>query len=322
MRARDELILRCAARRSEELGGLSSQGFAELLLAVGADPVSFATHPEEQAFLELTGTIERFERDLENDDLLDDDAYATHAEERRQSMAQACQRICETTPDCLDAQTIAILMSAAGPDEKLDRLLDLLDQQDELGSPVEFMMGGDAWDDVFTRPYLRLCDAASRAFLETARFRLAIGMCEELLVNCHNDELGARRTMQLALARLEDEDRFYFVSKRHDEDAWYYLSNALLLYKLDRLPAARRALNGLATQCRGGAYALLRPIYVESYLPDRPAFEPGSFEEAVLAVHEADPIVVDCPDFINWASEQPGFVDAAKAFADREGFDW
>lgn len=322
MRAWDELVLRCATRRAEELGGLTDQGFAELLLAVADEPESFATHPDDQAFLELARAIERFERDLDNDDLLDDDAYAAHAEERRQSMAETCRRIGEASPECLDALTIATLMAPLGADEILGKLLEIDDSLEPLGVPEEVVMGGTAWDDVFVRPRLRLMAAIARTCMETARFRMAVGVCEELLELCPTDDLGAHHTLALALVRLEDEDRFYLASKRHDADAWYYLGNALLLYKLDRLSAARRALNGLATQCRGGAYALLRPIYVESYLPDRPYHEPGSFEEAVLAVHEADPIIVDTPDFINWAAEQPGFSDAARAFAEREGFDW
>ncbi len=322
MRAFDELCLRCARRHEQVHGKLSDQGFVELLAAVTKDPESFATHPEEKAFLELADAIARFERDLGNDDLLDDDAYAAHAEERRQSMAETCRRIGEECPACLDARTIAVLMSSLGPDEILSELLDIDDGLEMLMPSMDVMMGGSAWDDVFLRPRLRLMAAIARMFMETARYAMAIGVCEELLELCPGDELGAHQTLALACVRLENEDRFYLIARRHEEDAWYYLGNALLLYKLDRLPAARRALMGLATQCRGGAYALLRPIYVESYLPDRPTYEPGSFEEAVLAVHEADPIVVDSPDFINWASSQPGFVDAAKAFADREGFDW
>ena len=86
--------------------------------------------------------------------------------------------------------------------------------------------------------------------------------------------------------------------------------------------AARRALAGFRSLNEGAAYALLRPTYVETYLPCRPEFVPGSFEEAVLAVHEADSVVVDAPDFVNWASEQPGVLDDAVAFARSNGMDW
>ncbi|MBD9242503.1 MAG: hypothetical protein EGQ45_00305, partial [Clostridiales bacterium] len=79
-------------------------------------------------------------------------------------------------------------------------------------------------------------------------------------------------------------------------NAWTHLTRALLLFKLDRTPAARRALRGFASLCRGGAYALLRPTFVEPYLPDRPDAEPGSYAEAMMAVHECDPAIMDTPD--------------------------
>ncbi|MBQ3267022.1 MAG: hypothetical protein IJM67_00285 [Atopobiaceae bacterium] len=322
MRAWDELHLRCARRHEEEHGKLSEQGFAELLAAVRKDPDTFLTHPDDRSFRDLARAIDTFERDLDGDDLLDDDEFMTHSEERRQAMAESCLRMARECPDNLDAQVIATLLSSASPDEVLDRLIGLDEELEPVGPSMDVVMGASAWDDVFLRPRLRLMDTIARACLETARFRMAVGVCEEVLELCRNDEMGTHHTLALALVRLEDEDRFYFLSQRYEQDAWYYLANALLLYKLDRLPAARRALNGLASQCRGGAYALMRPVFVESYLPDRPTYEPGSFEEAVLAVHEADPIVVDTPDFVNWAGEQPGFAEAARAFAQREGFDW
>ena len=86
--------------------------------------------------------------------------------------------------------------------------------------------------------------------------------------------------------------------------------------------AARRALKGLDTLCEGGVYALLRPVMVDTYLPDRPAATPYSFEEVTLAVHEADPIVVDVPDLVTWVQDQPGMVQSARAFADNAGLEW
>ncbi len=96
----------------------------------------------------------------------------------------------------------------------------------------------------------------------------------------------------------------------------------ILLFKLGRTSAARRALTGFDRLCEGGIYALLRPILVEPYAPDRPQCAPYSFKEAVLAVHEADPIVVDTPDLPAWAEAQPGMLESAQAFAQKSGFDW
>jgi hypothetical protein len=61
---------------------------------------------------------------------------------------------------------------------------------------------------------------------------------------------------------------------------------------------------------------------VELYLPDRPIYRPGSFDEMTLAVREVDPIVVDTPDFIRWAASHEWLVDEAAAFAHAEGLDW
>ena len=138
------------------------------------------------------------------------------------------------------------------------------------------------------------------------------------------DELGARHTWAIALARLEDEAAFDELDARFGRqgNAWTHLTRALLLFKLDRMPAARRALRGFASLCRGGAYALLRPTFVEPYLPDRPDAEPGSYAEAMMAVHECDPAIMDTPDFLGWASAQNGFAEQAQRFARENDLDW
>ncbi len=181
-----------------------------------------------------------------------------------------------------------------------------------------------AWDDVFARPQLRLLAAIARARCETARYKLAIATCEKLVELDAEDHLGARYTWAIALARLEDERGFDALDARFGRtgNAWSHLARTLLMFKLDRMPAARRALRGYASLCKGGAYALLRPTFIETYLPDRPAFEPGSFEEAALAVHECDPAVMDTPDFIAWATAQDGFAAQAEKFARDHDLDW
>ena len=61
---------------------------------------------------------------------------------------------------------------------------------------------------------------------------------------------------------------------------------------------------------------------IEAYLPDRPDFAPHGFTEATLAVHEADPLIVDAPDFANWAGARPGVTEQAMAYAKSQGLDW
>ncbi len=194
----------------------------------------------------------------------------------------------------------------------------------EAGASAEAPCPGDAWDDVFSRPQLRLLAAIARARLETARFKPAIEACERLVALDSLDRLGARYTWAIALARLEDEKGLDALDARFGRagNAWIHLARTLLMYKLDRMPAARRALRGYASLCQGGAYALLRPTFIETYLPDRPLFKAGSFEEAALAVHECDAVIMDTPDFIGWATAQDGFSQQAEKFARDHDLDW
>ena len=122
----------------------------------------------------------------------------------------------------------------------------------------------------------------------------------------------------------EDEPGFEALDARFGRrgDSWQQLGRVLLFYKLGRMPAARRALMGFSSLCEGGPYALLRPVMVDTYLFDRPAAEPYSFAEVTLAVHEADPVICDVPDFCAWASAQGDFERNAQAFAERNGFGW
>ena len=184
--------------------------------------------------------------------------------------------------------------------------------------------GGTSPAAVFARPRMRLLAARARYQLDTARYRPAATSCELAVLNDPADELGCRYTWAIALARLEDEAGFDQLDAKFERqgNAWSHLARTLLMFKLDRMSAARRALRGYASLCKGGAYALLRPAFVETYLPCRPGFAPGSYDEAVLAVHECDPVVMDTPDFLTWAGAQEGFSEQARRFADDHDLDW
>ena len=209
-----------------------------------------------------------------------------------------------------------------GDDETDGTLADAAanDSEPTTGGPCP----GNAWDDVFARPRLRLLSAIARARLETARYKAAIATCEKLVELDSLDHLGARYTWAVALARLEDERGLDALDAKFGRtgNAWIHLARTLLMFKLDRMPAARRALRGYASLCEGGAYALLRPTFIDGYLPDRPVFTAGSFEEAALAVHECDAVVMDTPDFIAWATAQDGFAAQAEKFARDHDLDW
>jgi hypothetical protein len=326
MDAHEELILRVADKRRRKLG-LSKNAYAELLLAVRKDPEKFIDDDQEEAFLHVVKAIDRYMDKSRVDDMLTDEEYLAERTRRYAQLASDCSAALAIDDACEDARLIFEIAKDDDPDALLDRLIDI--QQDveraSVGYASESRLDAvDAWDDVFSRPYLRLQDSIARAYLETARYRLALAAGQRLLAISPSDVQGARHTCALALARLEDEAGFDELDAQHGRhgDTWSHLARVILLFKLGRLSAARRALAGYDRLCEGGSYALLRPVLVEPYVPDRPACAPCSFAEAMLAVHEADPIVVDTPDLPAWAEAQPGILESAQAFAQKSGFEW
>lgn len=324
MNLHEELVERLARRRSAKLGGLSQAAYAELVLAVREHPNDYIDDPSDQAFLLLEQAVRRVMDSRKDDELRDDQSFMQERSRHMKRFASDCGKALEVAPTSVEARLMSAIAADNEPDDLLDALLEL-DRalQAELG-PVEVPESGDAWHDVFLRGRLRLQAALARTCLDSARYRMADAYGQALLSLSPADPLGARHTCALCLARLEDEDSFETLDARFGRrgDSWQQLGRAILFYKLGRMPAARRALRGLDSLCRGGAYALLRPIMVDTYIPDRPAAEPYSFEEVTLAVHEADPIICDVPDFCAWAENQSDFGDHARIFAESNGFGW
>ena len=315
MRAREELVMRLAETRRATLGGISDSAFDELKRAVQDAPESFIDTPANQAFYLVCVAVERFERDGEGDDALDDDAYLRARRLRHMRMVSDCDQILAIDPACTDAH----LLKALAENDNAEALLGiLLDMEDAIAAE------GDAWSDVLLRPQLRVRAAVVRTCMETARYGMALGKAAESLALSPLDTLGCRHSAVLAYARLEDEAGFEALDARfdHASSAWSLLARVILNFKLGRMSAARRALAGYSALVEGGAYALLRPIHVDTYMPDRPACAQCSFTEVLFAVHEADPIVVDVPDFALWAEDQPVVRAAARSYADAHGFDW
>ncbi len=323
MNGREELVLRCAQRRREKIGALSDEGFAELCLAVRENPSAFVDSPEQAAFATLVGALEAFRRAGADDDLLDDDEFRAARKHRLQVLSAGCTQALAQDEGCLDAQLVQTLAAELDPDDLLDALLEI---EAEADSAAELSLGatGDAWDDVFMRPRLRIWDAIARTCLDGGRYRMALEVSRGLMAASPIDKVGGRLTAALALARLEDEEGFNELDARLSgrENSWLNLGRTILLYKLGRMSAARRALRGYGELCEGAAYALLRPTFVEICLPDRPDVPAGGFEEATFAVHEAEPIIADVPDFIGWADSFPWFHAAGERYAETNGYDW
>ncbi len=333
MNFREELIQRCAAARKNKLGGLSDAAYEELLLAVRADVDSFVENPPEQALAILARAMERYEDSREDDELREDDEYMAERTRRLQAVKEAAKQALEVDPGNVDARLILSQATTLQPDKLLDMLIAI--EQEPAG-----VAGGDgergdeaplapftslSWENLNDRPRLRLRAAIARTCASGARWKMALEAASAVLAQTADagDPLGARHTAAVAYARLEDEDGLNALEARFSQGSpWGNLARCILLYKLDRLPAARRALRGYAQLSDGGAYALLRPIFVDVYLPDRPDHPRGSFEEALCAVHESEVVIADTPDFVAWAQSQDWFEADAKAYARRHDFDW
>ena len=324
MDARSELILRCARRRDAELGFLSKDAYDVLLEEVVADVEKFVETPRERAMLVLAQGLERWGKGSDDDEFLDDEQFLRVRQERFDRLRDVAGRSLTEDETYLDAALIHAVVTYEDPEALFQSLLDVVGQGRGQHGDASAPAGGDAWDDLELRPLIRAEDALARACADTTRYRMAQSVCEDILAVSPGDAVGTRHTLALVLARLEDEQGFDELDARFGRvgSAWTHLGHMILLYKLGRMGAARRALRTFCRLNEGGAYALLRPTFVDTYMPDRPAAMPGSFEEARLAVHEADPIICDTPDLPRWAQSFDDVAGSAQDFAERMGYDW
>ena len=327
MNAREELIMRCAQRRNAKLGGLSEKGFAELEQAVRDNVADFIDTSEDAAFAEVVAAREAFSRAMRESEALDDEAYAMARAKALDTLRKSCRHAMDTDPSCVDARHIFVVSAPPGigsPDHAYGELLATYRESQAALDAVAEWPGDLSWDNVFLRPHARLLAALARHCVFCTRYRLAIAWGEELIELCPDDEPGIRHSMEIAYARLEDEDGLNRLDGRFGNDSmpWSLLSRTILLYRLERFSAARRALKGYAKLVEGGAYALLRPVLLPPYVPDRPDCEPRSFDAAMQAVYEMETVIADTPGFVWWAQNQPEILASAKQFADLNGFDW
>ena len=327
MNAREELILRCARRREAALGGLSPAAFEELKEAVRSDVASFIDTPQEAAFAEVMAMCDAFARNLREADALDDEAYGIARAKMLDTLRKSARQALSTDQGCVDAHHIFIISAPQGigsPDRAYDQLLDTYRDSNKQIEALSSFPGGLNWENVFMHPHLRLLAALARHCVACTRYRLALEWGDKALALAPNDEVGVRHSMALAYARLEDEAGLNALDDRfqHESTAWSLLARTILLYRLERYPAAKRALRGYVQLVNGGAFALLRPVLLPPYVPDRPTCEPLSFDAALQAIYEAESILADTPGFVWWAQNQPNTIPAAKHFADANGYEW
>ncbi|MGI6754571.1 MAG: hypothetical protein ACOX4F_00910 [Atopobiaceae bacterium] len=315
---------RLLLKSQEKLDPLSDEAMNELELAIRADPASFVNDNSEEAFALFTQAIDQYRASRTKDFELTDNDYIQMRTQALDQLYESCQQILAIDPHCIDARVCSLLASDYEQDVLLDELLYIADKEFIDSFMNVDPITGDIWVDVFARPRLRLKALIARTYLESGRYKRALETCYELLRVSPLDMVGARRTAVLALARLADEDGFMRLEKQHyrNSDAWLHLAHTILLYKLGRMPAAKRALRGFNSLCDGAAYALLVPAFVDVYIPDRPGFEAGSYAESMLAVREADFIIQEVPDFPYWASMQDSFLHDAYQYSQDNRLMW
>jgi hypothetical protein len=322
MNAREELIERLAEQTKNNLGQLSGAAYAELVHAVRKDPAEFARTAADESELVVVNALERFERDLLEDEFLDDNAFAVEHAAWIARLRSGLARALSIDPMNVKARLIEMLTREGEAGERYDALHELENLLTEQQGTIARLAGAD--DPYALRDRMRVHAAIARTAIEAGDYKMARDVALNMLDVDEKDPFGARYTLALAFARLEDEDGFNRLDQslhRHG-NAWSNLARVLLLYKLDHEAAAKRALKTFLTLNDGAAYALLRPLYIEPYLPDRPEFDPGSFEEATLAVSEAEPIIMDTPDFIGWVSSQADSMRLAETFAADNDLEW
>lgn len=203
--------------------------------------------------------------------------------------------------------------------------------------------------------WLHTLEAISQECMASARYRVAASYAQRVL-RAQGYQTLAEGTLLLVYARLEDEERFFGVGvgvgaggagdgagsgdeaagvgagkgegagagvdaghMQLEESPWFLLGRTILLYKLNRMRSARRALRDFAGRCDGGAFFLLNPTYQAPYLPVRP-LPVDPWDRTHQAVWEADAIIADTPDFATWAANVDGIDDISEDFAARNGF--
>lgn len=304
----------------------SLEGDAARMAEIGRtalrNPAALAVDDEDRAFIALDKAVACARREL--DDMGDE---PTTAEGMHLTRTRALLKRClELDPHCYDARTLLVLSDDTSQEEAIDQLGELAQEARAWCTRRSQALDGatvDAWDAVFLRPWLRIEGKIIDLLVAGACYREALRHCDALLEASPADGQGVRHTAALVYARLEDERGLDALdaSFGRSGSAWMHLARAMLLYKLGRADAARRAAIGLAELCPGAAYYLTYPSYVPPYLPDRPPFAAGSAYESLYATFEADFLVVDTPDFVPWANSITAFSKAAEAYGRAHGDD-
>lgn len=294
---------------------------------IQANPERYLLDNEDRAFYQLEMLVRTAGAEIESVSEQIDSDYGGAAPQSLDRTVQAAQDCLDLDPHCYDALLMKILAQSSSDDEAIRQLMAIeheahaccLRRSRFFDGPVD-----DLWDAVFMRPYLRIRSKIIDLLQMSARYRLALDRSLEMLTCAPGDKQGIRHGTALLLARLEDERGLNELDAAYGRSStpWMMLARAVLLYKLGRSDAASRAVAGLAALFPALAYFLVYPSSSVLYLPDRPPFTPGTIEECILAVYEADYLLMDTPDFADWAQLVRPFSEAVDAFHDKYGGDF
>lgn len=315
-----------AARLDPTLAG-DPKRVAELSRQAMRSPDTVASDDEDRAFILFDRVVQRARQEIDDelDAMYDDPGASSRRPSGRMPRTRALLARClSLDPHCYDARNLDILARSETSDAALAALDALEPEAREWCTARSEELDGtvaDPWDAVCLRPWLRIRSRAVDLLIEGACYREAAARCEDMLSFAPTDGQGVRHTLALLYARLEDEDGLNRLDAAYGREAscWMHIARAVLLYKLGRMDAARRAATGLADLCPGAAYYLAYPTYVPPYLPDRPLYAPGTDQESLLATYEADFLVVDTPEFVDWCQSIERFSRAARSFGSSHG---
>ncbi|MBY4797443.1 hypothetical protein K6V98_03605 [Collinsella sp. AGMB00827] len=301
---------------------------------IATRPKSFITDDHGLALLSYAQVRNALIHRLETaEDLLEDEFEQERMAAFRDARIASAQ-IYDTDPRCIDARLLEIMIAEAPVENCVNDALILERNAKRLIKHVVPGFDEDAphfWNEDFLATsgedaatctaatpeligWLHTLEALAFLCIATARYSAAAGFARTAM-RAQGYDGYPQGSLLLALARLEQEDEFF---KYADESPWYLLSRALLLYKIDRERAAKRAIQEFARTCEGGAYFLLNPTYLNPYVPTRP-LETVAWKRTHQAVWEADTILSDVPEFSAWAEEVEGVLAAAEDFARKQG---
>ncbi len=303
MKYYDEILERIA-QRVQQKDHLSESGYKELMANVAERPRDFVTCPEDASYLCFAEGLDLYYRLLGV--MLEDPTTAVEIPEEQMHLIetsdtmlrQAYSMALAIYPDNLDARYLSLMHT--GSIFGIENLLEmkrLLDKHIDMLTPSP---------SVYTRPYQRLHASYIQALVQNGSYKLAIEEGLTALSYDESDPFGVRHSLSLCYARLEDVRGFEELEERfgRTSNCWSYLARIILMYRVNNLTAAKRAITGYTKLVPGAAHLILSGLHLFpiSKAIARPQISTCTFNEANIATREAFEIIEDTPNFREWAN--------------------